>query len=86
MIYAIMFFYHWSEIMDKKPKDDEFILTNTIITENHESALNAYANTRCPASVLLEATSRKELDDKMIQTIKNYKDKEWLETNLYPVL
>ena len=86
MIYAIMFFYHWSEIMDKKPKGDEFILTNTIITENHASALNAYANTRCPASVLLEATSRKELDDKMIQTIKNYKDKEWLETNLYPVL
>lgn len=29
-----MFFYHWSEIMDEQPKDDEFILTNTIITEN----------------------------------------------------
>lgn len=86
MIYAVMFFYRWSEIMDEQPKDDEFILTNTIITENHESALNTYANTRCPASVLLEAETRKELDDKMLQTINNYKNKEWLETNLYPVL
>ena len=86
MIYAVMFFYHWSEIMDKQPKGDEFILTNTIITEDHLSALNTYANTRCPASVLLEAESRKELDDKIVQTINNYKDKEWLETNLYPFL
>lgn len=72
--------------MDEQPKDDEFILTNTIITENHLSALNTYANTRCPASVLLEAKSRKELDNKMLQTINNYKNKEWLETNLYPLL
>lgn len=86
MIYAVMFFYHWSEIMDEQPKGDEFILTNTIITENQSSALNAYANTHCPASVLLEAKTRKELDDKMIQTIKNYKNKEWLEANVYPVL
>ena len=86
MIYAVMFFYHWSEIMDKKPKDDEFILTNTIITENHTTALDTYANTCCPASVLLEAETRKELDDKIVQTTKNYKNKEWLETNLYPVL
>ena len=86
MIYAVMFFHHWSEIMDEQPKGDEFILTNTIITENCLSALNTYANTHCPASVLLEAETRKELDDKMVQTIKNYKDKEWLETNVYPVL
>lgn len=85
--YAVMFFYHWTEIGLDGPEDgNEFILKQTLVTTNHLVALTAYAETRCPASILLEADNENELNKLIHQTKINYQDKDWLETNVYPTL
>ena len=87
MFYAVLFFYHWYEIMDEKPNtDEEWILHRTVITQDHLYALSLYAETPCPASVMLEAKTLEELNKEIEETKANYKNKEWLETNLYPFL
>ena len=50
------------------------------------SALNAYANTPCPASQLVDAKTKEELLQGMKDMVQNFKDEKWLEENLYPYL
>jgi len=49
-------------------------------------ALYAYANIPNPASQLINAWSEKELEEKELQMIENFKDQNWLNKNLYPYL
>ena len=60
--------------------------TATVNFENAHAALECYTNTPCPASQLIEANSWKELEEKKAQMIANFKNKEWLNKNLYPYL
>jgi hypothetical protein len=53
---------------------------------NGTDALNAYANTRCPASQLVDGQNPEELADNMFQMIHNFNDETWLENELYPYL
>lgn len=81
--YAVMFFYHWSEIMDHEPDGDKFILRNTLITTDCTIALNAYSETMCPASQFIEANSHKGLLNKMDEMKANFKNEEWIRENIY---
>ena len=49
-------------------------------------ALEAYSNTRCPASQLVAGTTPEELENEMNEMIEHFKDEKWLETELYPCL
>lgn len=46
--------------------------------------LNAYANTRCPASQTFEADSKEEAEAICKDFQKKFCDKAWLEKNIYP--
>ena len=63
--YAFMPFWHWSEIMDERPEDSEYVLGNIVRTTNSLVALSLYAETPCPASQLIEADSEIELEVKI---------------------
>ena len=54
--------------------------------ENGVEALEAYANTPCPASQLIDAENKEELLVKMNDMLHNFQDKKWLEECLYPSL
>lgn len=76
-LYAVMFFYHWSEVMDEKPKSgEEYILANMYQTNNATIALSLYAETPCPASQLIEANSKEELIKKINEIKQNFKNPE----------
>ena len=49
-------------------------------------ALYAYANIPNPASQLIDALSEKELEEKEMQMIENFKDQNWLDKNIYPYI
>lgn len=84
--FAVLYFWYWSEISDKKPSDSDYILGNIIRTNNFLIALNFYAETPCPASQLVEAYDEKELERKIKQMIKNFKNKEWIKKHIEPYI
>ena len=49
-------------------------------------ALEAYANTMCPASQLVDGETPEELEQAMLEMVEHYKDEKWLEENLYPYM
>ncbi len=76
--YAFMPFWHWSEIMDERPEDSEYVLGNIVRTTNSLVALSLYAETPCPASQLIEADSEIELEVKIEEMKQNFKNPEWV--------
>lgn len=84
-IFALMLFFTEVEI-GRSNQPNKWVNTANHILYNGTEALNAYANTRCPASQLVDARTPEELADKMVETINNFQDQEWLETELYPYL
>lgn len=86
MLYAVLLFYHWSEVMDEQPESIMYKMANPRIFDNQTSALTYYADTPCPASTMIQAETIDELNKLIDQTNKNYQDKDWLEANLYPFL
>lgn len=86
MIYAVLLFFHWSEVMDEQPEGIIHVMSKPRIFTNQLTALNYYANTPCPASTMIEAETIDELNKLIDQTNKNYQDSDWLEANLYPFL
>lgn len=77
-VYAVMFFYHWSDFYTVKPDRMDYVLAGTFITRRFNDALYKYAETPCPASQLIEAKSTKELKQKMQEMEANFKNPEWL--------
>ena len=65
---------------------NKWINTNNAYYNNGTAALNAYANTPCPASQLVEGETPEELEKAMLDMVQNYKDNKWLEENLYPYM
>lgn len=86
--FSVMMFYRNGELGIPREVADpnEWNNTRCVDTEDGQLALNVYANTPCPASQLIEAQSREELEAKKKQMIDNFKNKEWLDKNLYPYL
>lgn len=65
---------------------NKWVNTANYLFENGLEALNAYANTQCPASQLIEAEDDYELKCKMGEMMLNYQNEKWLNENLYPFL
>lgn len=76
--YAFMPFWHWSEVMDERPTDGDYILSNIVRTTDALLALTLYSETPCPASQLIEANSEEELEAKIEEMKQNYKNPEWV--------
>lgn len=84
-VYALMLFYTEMELgISQKP--NTWINFGNQYYENGIEALEAYANTPCPASQLIDAESKEELLVKMNDMLNNFKDNKWLEECLYPSL
>lgn len=64
--------------MDERPEDGEFVLGNIIRTTDAAYALGLYSETPCPASQLIEADSREELEAKIEEMKENFKNEEWV--------
>lgn len=79
--FALMLFYRGYEI--GLPNGNVWVNTRNIFYDDPMAALDAYTNTPCPASQLIEAHTEEELKQKMKQMLLNYKDEKWLEENLY---
>lgn len=86
--FAVMLFWQNRDrgIPEEVADPNEWMNTVTLNFEDSQAALEYYANTPCPASQLIEANSWKELEEKKAQMEANFKDKEWLNKNLYPYL
>lgn len=83
--YAVMLFKTELELgISNKP--EQWINYYTFFTDNSYKALEYYANTPCPASQLIKAEKGEDIDQLIEEMKNNYKDKKWLNENLYPFL
>ena len=86
--FVVMLFYQASKLGIPREVADpnQWINTKNIQFNDSFSALECYANTPCPASQLIEASSMRELINKMSEMISNFGNADWLRENLYPCL
>lgn len=82
-IHALMLFFTEVEL-GYSHIPNKWVNVSNQIYFNGFDALNAYANTRCPASQLVEGDTPEELADNMIQMVHNFNNETWLNTELYP--
>ena len=83
--FALMLFFSEFELgISQNP--DKWVHVQTILYPDGFTALEAYANTRCPASQLIRATSEEDLRQQEEEMRRNFQDRKWLETELYPTL
>lgn len=84
-LHALMLFFTELELgISNKP--NKWVNTSNSVYLKGIDALNAYANTRCPASQLVDGETPEELADKMVGMIHNFNNEAWLETELYPYM
>lgn len=83
--WALMLFFTEIET-GKSTSPNKWVNTNNIFYGDGVSALNAYAETKCPASQLVDGKTKDALLDAMVEMSENYRNEEWLEENLYPYL
>lgn len=76
--YAFMPFWHWSEVMDERPEEGDYVLGNIVRTTDSLTALTLYSETPCPASQLIEAYSEEELEAMIEEMIQNFKNPKWV--------
>jgi len=83
--YAVMLFE--TEInLGVSVTPNRWVNYRNIYFDNGIEALDCYANTRCPASQLVDGVDDYELQCKMGEMMLNYMDEEWLNKNLYPFM
>lgn len=83
--WALMLFQTELELgISNKP--NKWVNVSNRFYSNGTAALNAYADTPCPASQLVDGETPEELENEMLQMINNYNDEKWLEENLYPYI
>ena len=85
-VYAVMLFDTEMNLGIPGAKPNTWINYHNRYFTSGAQALDYYANTPCPASQLLDAKTKEELEDKMDQMIENFQNKDWLEKELYPYL
>ena len=71
-------FWHWSEVMDERPEEGDYVLGNIVRTTDSLTALTLYSEIPCPASQLIEANSEEELEAKIEEMKHNFKNSEWI--------
>lgn len=87
-IFGIYFAYHKCEVlpddMCNDPNVPRYPTSIARICKYHSyfDALNAYANTICTASQIIEAVDDKEFEEKVNQMKVNFSNEEWLKENI----
>ena len=78
--YCVMLFFEESDITGKYNPNlpENWVNTRNVYFHNGTMALEYYANTRCPASQLIDAESIEELVQKRNQMLLNFKDEKFL--------
>lgn len=76
--FCIMLFFQQADFTNN-PNDREWANTRNVYYHNGQLALDYYANTRCPASQLIDADSISELIQKRNQMLLNFKDKTFIQ-------
>lgn len=84
-VWALMLFFTELE-MGISNSPNRWVNTGIIYYDKGIDALNAYSNTRCPASQLVDGETPDELEREILDTIEHFKDEKWLEENLYPYM
>lgn len=83
--WALMLFYTEMELgISNMP--NKWVNVSNRIYDRGIDALEAYSNTKCPASQLVDGDTPEELEQAMLSMIEHYKDEKWLEENLYPYM
>jgi len=79
--FCVMLFFEESDITGYyNPETKEnWINTRNLYFRNGSKALDTYANTRCPASQLIDAETIEELAQKRNQMLDNFKDEKFLD-------
>ena len=87
-IHAVMLFYRPFDlgVPGDIPGSMEWQNTRTYVFESITEAMTCYSDTPCPASQLVSAETKAELEKKMKEMTDNFKNEEWLNKNLYPYL
>lgn len=83
--WALMLFFTEME-MGISNKPNKWVNVRNIFYDSGFQAIEAYSNTKCPASQLVDGETPEELENAMLEMIEHYKDEKWLEENLYPYL
>lgn len=84
--YCVMLFFEESDITGNTRREkEEWINTRNVYFRNGTMALEYYANTRCPASQLIDAENIEELVKKRNQMLLNFKDEKFLK-NLHETI
>lgn len=92
LIFGVYFAYHKSEVLPddicKDPNIPNYPPSIARIGKypSYSDALNAYANTMCPASQIIEAIDDKDFNNQIEQMKKNFLDENWLRKNIYPYI
>ena len=79
-------FFHTELELGISSHPNKWVNTKNLYFDDGTEALWTYANTKCPASQLIEGEDMEELRYKMGDMMVNYMDEEWLDKNLYPYL
>jgi hypothetical protein len=83
--WALMLFFTEMELgISNKP--NRWVNVRNIYYNTGIEALNAYSNTKCPASQLVDGKTDEELQQNMLDMLEHYRDEKWLEENLYPYM
>lgn len=84
--FAVIFYRSYEELGLEDGTPFKFVAQSEYRTLNSGNAFNIYANTRCPASELIQAHSQEELESLIAQSKKNHLDPAWTEENIIPYL
>lgn len=83
--WAVMFFNTEIELgISNQP--NKWINTGNSFFTNGLSALDTYANTKNPASQIVDGETKEELANNMEEMNNNFNNINWLNENLYPYL
>lgn len=91
-VFGVYFAYHKSEVLPnyifKDPNIPNYPPSIARVGKypSYSDAVNAYANTICPASQLIEAVDNADFENKVNELKQNFLNEKWLEENIYPYL
>lgn len=88
-IYGVYFAYNQMEVIGEYDNSKPYYsreLARVCIYKDKFSQVEAYANTMCPASQLVEADSQEEFDKKIEELKNNFENEDWVKENIEPYL
>lgn len=91
-VFGVYFAYHKCEVLPDDVCNDPNVpryppsIARIGKYPSYSDALNAYSNTMCPASQIIEAVDDKEFEEKVKQMKANFLNEDWLKKNIDPYI